>query len=247
MGDRLMCAASRTKAWVTRTEPFNRLTARRLRAGGFDPVVEPALRVNPLPANGPMPVPDALVFTSLQGVRHHRFFPSLAHLPVFAVGGHTARFARLCGYRNVASAWGDVHDLRALIRAKLPAGAVVIHLSATQPAGDLVGMLTADGYRASRRCVYETVEVGPADLESLVAQLPEVGAILVHSARAGRHIAAWLERRSPHWSGRVCCISAAVADPFRGFENVGITIAARPNEAALLDLLLSDGGRGAAS
>lgn len=236
-----MRAASRIRAWVTRTAPFNRLTARRLRAGGFDPLVEPALRVNPLPANGPMPVPDALVFTSLQGVRHHRFFPSLAHLPVFAVGGHTARFARLQGYRHVASAWGDVHDLRALIRAEVPLGAVVLHLSAARPAGDLVGMLAEDGYRARRRCVYETVEA--ADLEGVAGQLSEVEAILIHSARAGRHVATWLARRSPHWSGRVCCISAAAAEPFRGFANAGIAIAARPNEAALLDLLLSDGGR----
>ena len=224
------------KAWITRTAPFNRLTARYLRQAGLDPLVEPALRVKPLPLRGPIAAPDALVFTSLQGVRLHRFFPSLAELPVFAVGTHTARLARMRGYRWVASAAGDVHDLRQLIRARLDPGAAILHLSAARPAGDLVAMLSDDGYQARRQVIYQTVEASEDDLEDVASNLKNVGAILIHSPRAGSRVAAWLKLRPVGWSGLVCCISDAAAAPFQDLANVTVAVAARPNERGMMDL-----------
>lgn len=228
-----------TLVWVTRTAPHNRLTARRLRSAGFEPLIEPALRVIPLPDVGPLAVPDALVFSSLQGVRLHRFFPSLARLPVFTVGDRSARFARLRGYRRVASASGDVHDLRRLVRDTLPAGSSILHLSAVQPAGDLVAMLAQDGFLARRLCVYETVEASPIELEWIAGKLHQIGAILVHSPRAGRQVAEWLVQQMPDWTGLAVCISATAAKPFDGLVGARTIVAATPDEAALLDSLLS--------
>lgn len=231
---------NRTRAelvWVTRTAPHNLLTARHLRSAGLDPLIEPALRIVALPSPGPIEVPDALVFTSLQGVRLHRFFPSLASLAVFTVGDHSARFARLRGYTNVTSAAGDVHDLRRLVAAALPAGSKVLHVSAARPAGDLVGMLREDGFMARRLCVYEAVEASPLDLEWIAGKLPAIGTILVHSPRAGRHVASWLAQQMTGWTGVVACISAAAARPFADLRSARTIIAAEPNEAALLDVL----------
>lgn len=225
------------RVWVTRTAPHNRLTAQRLRAAGFDPLIEPALHIKATPSAVPLAVPDALVFTSLQGVRLHRFFPSLASLPVFAVGDHTARFAKLSGYRNVASSAGDVHDLRALIRDTMPPGSDILHMSAAQPAGDLQEMLREDGFTGRRLCVYEAVEASLVDLEWVAGELGEIGAILVHSPRSGRHIADWLSGQTSVWKGMVACISAAAALPFRETPGAETIIAARPNEDALFEAL----------
>lgn len=223
--------------WVTRTAPHNLLTARRLRTSGFSPLVQPVLLVRPTSPAEPIAVPDALVFTSLQGVRLHRFFPSLASLPVFAVGDHSARFAKLRGYRKVASAGGDVHDLRKLIRNTLPRGARILHFSAAQPAGNLLEMLREDGLMARRICVYETVEATSLDLEQVAGKLPQIGSILIHSPRSGLHIAHWLYQQMPAWDGMAVCISSAAALPFRELASVQTLIAARPNEAALLATL----------
>ncbi|MBV1692136.1 uroporphyrinogen-III synthase [Novosphingobium sp. G106] len=221
-----MLFAPDNQIWVTRTAPFNQLTARHLKNAGLNPLLAPALQVVPLRANGPMIVPDALVFTSLQGVRHHPFLPSLAHLPVFAVGGHTARMARLRGYKKVTSAWGDVHDLRKLICAEMPFGATIMHLSAAQPAGDLVGMLSDDGYQARRRSVYKTMETNFSDLEGVAANLSLIGTILIHSPRAGWHVAQWLEERRMNWSGIIYCISPAASEPFKnkGIARVSVGV-----------------------
>ena len=224
--------------WVTRTAPHNRLTARRLRSAGFEPLIEPALRVIPLLQVGPIAVPDALVFTSLQGIRLHRFFPSLACLPVFAVGDHSARLAKLRGYRRVASAAGDIHDLRRLIAERLSPGSSVLHLSAAQPAGDLIAMLREDGFLARRHRVYETTEASPIDLEWIAGKLPEINAILIHSPRAGRHVAKWLFQQMPNWDGKIVCISPAAAQPFEILMQARAVAAVRPNEADLLKLLL---------
>ena len=225
--------------WVTRTAPYNRLTARRLRSAGFDPLIEPALRVVPLPSAKPIAVPDALVFTSLQGVRLHRYFPSLADIPVFAVGDHSARLAQRRGYRRVTSASGDVHDLCHLIRESMPLGANILHMSAARPAGDLPALLSKDGFVVRRQCVYETVEAGALALEWIAGVLADIDTILVHSPRAGRHVAAWLDQQRPHWSGLICCISAAAAAPFHELANARVAIATQPDETMLLNTLLS--------
>lgn len=222
------------RIWVTRTAPFNRLTVQHLKSAGIDSLIEPVLRVLPLQTPTAIAVPDALVFTSLNGVRLHRFRPSLSRLPVFAVGDHSARFARLRGYRRVTSASGDVHDLRRLICSRIAKGADILHLSAVHPAGDLAALLRSDGYRARRICVYDIAEASLAALDRVASALPDVGTILVHSPRAGRHVAAWLRRNALDWSGHVCCISEVAAGAFQNLANVRTVVAERPDEAALM-------------
>ncbi|WP_082545407.1 uroporphyrinogen-III synthase [Sphingomonas sp. Root50] len=224
------------RIWVTRTGPHNRLTARRLQAAGWEPIVQPVMTVSPIVNCAPMAVPDALVFTSLQGVRLHPFFPSLAKLPVFAVGDRTARFARIRGYSNVLSASGDVHDLRALINHHMPARSEILHISALQPAGDLLGMLRRDGFLARRRCVYQTIDAPVIDLEWAVGALPDISHILIHSPRAGLRVATILRKEYHMWHGTIACISPAAARPFSKLP-VTTTIANAPTEAALLRTL----------
>lgn len=233
-----------SRVWITRTAPFNLLTARHLERFGIDALIEPVLDVRPLPVGRPFAAPDALVFTSLHGVRLHRFFPSLSSLPVFAVGGHTARFARLRGYRNVHSAGGDVEDLRGLIMERLEPGSSLVHFSAAQPAGDLVGDLRKQGYSARRQTVYEAVDTGDADLARIAGELPGIAAILVHSPRAGSQVASLLRRLAVTWRGTICSISPAAA---KAFEHERVVVAARPTERAMIELcktVLTGGGDG---
>jgi len=224
--------------WVTRTDPFNRLTARHLRAAGYAPLTEPVLRIVPVARPIPFAVPDALVFTSLNGIRLHRFAPGLAGLPVFAVGDRSARFAGTRGYRFVHSAGGAVDDLRRTVRETMWAGADILHIGAAEPAGALAEALCEDGFRARRLCVYDVIEAEPRDLEWIAGQLDEIGTILVHSPRAGRHIAGWLMEQAADWRGEIVCISPAAAAPFAPFVKAKIRVAPRPDEMSLLAPLL---------
>ena len=223
--------------WVTRTDPFNRLTAKRLAGAGYEPLSAPALRVVATPPRHLTAVPDALVFTSLNGVRMHRFSPALANLPVFAVGDHSARFARARGYSRVTSAAGNIADLCRAIRLGLSAPADILHVGAVSPAGDLAAML-GSSYRVIRLPVYDIEESDPRDLEWIAGRLEAIGHIIVHSPRAGFHVARWLDAAMPDWTGVAHCISPAAAEPFRAIPGISARISSRPDERSLLSALV---------
>lgn len=225
------------RVWVTRTAPFNQLTAKRLAAIGYETLLMPALRVVPVAMHVPVAVPDALIFTSLNGIRLHRFLPALADRQVFAVGDHSARFARAIGYRRVMSASGNVSDLAKLIVAQCVPGSTVLHIGAVQPAGDLEVLLAAGGVRLRRHPVYDVVESNLAGMRRVVASPAGLAAALIHSPRAGAHVAAWLDRRQPAWRGAVVCISEAAASSFRNGRGLDIKVAKRPDEASMLACL----------
>lgn len=225
--------------WVTRTDPFNRLTAKRLAGAGYEPLIAPALRIVATPARPFTAVPDALIFTSLNGVRLHRFSPALAELPVFAVGDHSARFARARGYRRVISAAGNVVDLCRVIRLGLSAPAEVLHVGAASPAGDLAAMLGST-YRVRRVSVYDVEESEPRDLEWIAGRLETIKHILVHSPRAGFRVARWLDATMPGWTGVAHCISPAAAEPFRSLPGISVRISDRPDEKSLLSALIEN-------
>ena len=229
--------------WVTRTDPFNRLTAKRLAGAGYEPLSAPALRVVALPARPLTAVPDALVFTSLNGVRMHRFSPALADLPVFAVGDHSARFARARGYSRVTSAAGNITDLCRVIRLGLSAPADILHVGAVSPAGDMAAML-GSSYRVRRLPVYDIEESDPRDLEWIAGRLEAIGHIIVHSPRAGSHVARWLDAAMPDWTGVAHCISPAAAEPFRALPGISAQISNRPDERSLLSALFENRGPG---
>src|SRR3546814_5297722 len=105
------------------------------------------------------------------------------------------------------SASGDVDDLRRTVRDMMRAGADILHIGAVHPAGALAETLCEDGFRAKRLCVYDVVEADPRDLEWIAGQLGEIGTILVHSPRAGHHIAGWLMQQAADWRGEDLCIS----------------------------------------
>lgn len=230
------------RVWVTRTDPFNRLTVKRLAAAGYDAIGAPVLDVVPLAVPPVVEVPDALILTSLNAVRLHRFVPALADLPVFAVGDRSARFARARGYRCVASARGDVRALCRLIKSELYEGAAILHPSAVDTAGDIDALL-GHRYRVRKLPVYDVREFDPRDLEWICSALEEIDHILIHSPRAGRFTASLIDGAAPRWTGSIHCISEAAAAPFRSNPDLRVVIAARPEEQSLLASL----GRGGAS
>jgi uroporphyrinogen-III synthase len=108
---------------VTRPQPDNEATAVHLRARGFDVLLAPMLRFEPIA------LPDeagadyaAVIVTSANALRAVDAQPAgrrLRDLPLFAVGDRTASAAREAGFGTVISAAGDGADLRNLVLAKL--------------------------------------------------------------------------------------------------------------------------------
>jgi uroporphyrinogen-III synthase len=223
------------RIWVTRASPGAEETAGRLRALGFEPLIAPLLRVRAID-QGPIDLSGigALAFTSANGVAAFAELSTERSLAVFAVGAATARAARERGFATVVSTDGDVAALAQRILAHGPRVGAVLHPAAAEPAGDLVGDLTARGVLARALAVYETLtQTLDAGTGALI---PTLDAVLLHSPRAARALSDYL---TGHPAPRLTavCLSPAVAAPLATVELAGVAVAAGPNEAALLERL----------
>ena len=215
------------RVWVTRARPGADSTAERLATLGFTPVLAPLLAIRPLDARPDLTGVQALAFTSRNAVQVFAELLGDRAPPVFAVGDATAASAREAGFHDVRSAGGDLHALAALIRAE-GAGLSILHPCAAEPAGDLAA-LVGDTARVTPLAVYEAVETD--------ATAPEVwDAVLIHSPRAARALAARLSAQDAR--GRIAVVissAAATRLSVRGLAE--IRIAAAPTEDALLAAL----------
>jgi uroporphyrinogen-III synthase len=221
--------------WITRALPGAHATANRVASLGFEPILAPLIEVQPTGA-GPIDLAGvgALAFTSANGVWAFASRSDVRDLPVFTVGAATARSARSAGFADVRSAEGDVTALAAMIKAAPRPNRLVLHAGAAEPAGDLVGALTAAGIAARRLDVYESVDVDPPP--DARARLAGADIVLVHSPRAAAALARVIMEISD-FHPDVLCLSAAIAAPLEGLELGGLAIAAAPTEDALMALL----------
>ena len=220
--------------WITRTLPGAAATAARVEALGHAPLVAPLLDVVPLAP----PALDfagvvALAFTSANGVRALAGLSTRRDFPVFVVGSATAASARAAGFADIRSAQGGVADLARLLTATRPTGAI-LHPGALEPAGDLVGDLTAAGLSARALAVYDTVPL--AVPTEVLDRLASIHAVLVHSPKAARRLAETLTA-NPAPDLDILCLSPQVRNALAAETDRRVLTAARPSEDALLSLL----------
>ena len=228
---------------ITRPQADGELTASGLRARGHQVLVAPLLKVEPVAADlaGGW---AAVVITSANApgaIAAHSARAALSKLPAFAVGRRSADAARAAGFTDVSSAGGDVRDLvRLLAERHAGAGGPLLYLAGEDRAADLIGELAAHGIAAEMRVVYRAV-TAPFPRQ-LVAALKagEIDAVLHFSKRSadnyltGARAAGLLAQAL---APRHLCLSAQVAEPLARAGARRIAIAARPDEAALIDLV----------
>jgi uroporphyrinogen-III synthase len=229
---------SRERILITRANPGAMRTARLLANKGLMPIVEPLFVLEPI-AEADLPDNfDALAFTSANGVRMAAGLTQQRDLPVFCVGTSTAEIAKASGFSEVYSADGDVAALERLILKELPAGAIVVHAANEEAIGDLASHLKAGGLEAVHVPLYRGAAVeapGPILTQHLSGD-SWLDAALIHSPRAARILASFLEETPGHAPLPIAAISAAAAAPLRDHVAM-IEISAKPDEPALLAAL----------
>ncbi len=226
---------------VTRPEPDGKRTATALRARGHEVLVAPLMKVQGVAADlsGSW---AAVIVTSANApnaISDSSARNALLKLPLFAVGLRSAEAAQQAGFSDVTSAGGDIRDLvRTLAAQCADAKAPLLYLAGKDRAADLVGELSARGIAAEMRVVYRAVTAPfpSALIEALKAG--EVDAVLHFSRRSAENYVAGAKQAGiagPAMAVRHLCLSAQVAEPLAGASHV--TIAPRPDEAALIELL----------
>jgi uroporphyrinogen-III synthase len=235
---------------VTRPSPDDEMTAKALRARGFEVLRAPMLRFEPVPFQDDADATyGAVIVTSanaLRSIAPHLAGSPLLKLPLFAVGENTAAAARDAGFGQVIASKGDAGALRDLVLSgaksrQLKKTNPLLYLAGADLARDLAGELGEKGFSVVTRTTYRMVPAPnlPREIcDAFVAH--QVEAVLHYSRRSAR---AFLEAAR---AGGVeisalalpqCCLSAAVAAVLRDAGASQVTAAASPDENALFEVL----------
>jgi uroporphyrinogen-III synthase len=232
---------------VTRPHPDNEATAAALRARGFEALLAPMLRFEPMPPSDHLAGDyGAVIVTSanaLRAVETALAQSRLLKLPLFAVGDHTAATARSLGFAEVISAEGDADALRdRVLRAKqLKGRSALLYLAGADLSRDLATDFAAQGRDVVTVVTYRMVALSHlprAALDAFAAN--RIEAVLHYSQRSAR---AFLEAARSDGveisalSVLQCCLSANVAHPLREAGATQVQVAAEPGENALFAAL----------
>lgn len=226
---------------ITRAQADGERTAAALRARGHEVLIAPLMQVEPVSADlagtwGAVIITSGNAAKAIAGNVAH---DALVKVPLFAVGHRSAEAARQVGFTNVTSAGGDVHDLiRLVIARRADEKAPLLYLAGEDRAADLIGELTARGMAAEIRIIYRAVSAPfpPSLIEALSAGT--VDAVMHFSRRSADNYVSGAAKAGVAglaMAVRHLCLSGQAAEPLAGAS--GIVIAARPDEAALIELL----------
>jgi uroporphyrinogen-III synthase len=226
---------------VTRPIDDANETAALLRARGHDPVIAPLLEVRyhdgqPLHVDGV----QAILATSANGVRAFARRTSLRALPVFAIGSQTAQAARDAGFTDVRNADGNDGTLAQTVRATAkPPNGPLLHAAGAEAEGRLAAALTAAGFTVRTEVLYDVPAVPELPAAARDAY-PTLDAVLIFSARSAQAFVdcvACAGLAPATTSILAVAISATAAKPLAALAFREVRIAARPNQASVLEAL----------
>ena len=235
---------------VTRPHPDDETTASALRARGFEVLLAPMLRFEPVAFHDDEDARyGAVIVTSanaLRGIEPYLKASRLLKLPLFSVGEHTASAARGVGFENVIPANGDAGALRDLMLAsvktkELKKASTLLYLAGADLARDLAGELGERGFTVVTHTTYRMSPVSslPHDVSDAFAA-NRIEAVLHFSRRSARSFLDAARAAGVEISALAipqCCISAAVATVVRDAGATQVMVASSPDENALLEAL----------
>lgn len=215
---------------VLRPQPGATATAQALRAAGHDPLVTPLFAIEPVawtPADAE--AYDALLVGSANVFRQGG--PALAdlkNLPVYAVGGKTARMASDLGFKVRGQGSGG-------LAAVLPMLVDDGHLHVLRLAGEDHVDLPATRLAIDTRIVYRSRALPMPD--ALRDALTQPAIALLHSARAAQHFAALIDSAGIDRSHISLALFAPALVDAAGTGWARIRVAATADDRALLDVV----------
>jgi uroporphyrinogen-III synthase len=227
---------------ITRAAAEGVRTAAALQQQGHTILLAPLLRIETLASDfGPGPW-DAVIMTSANAARALRGHPrrdELLPLKLFAVGRTTAQAAQACGFRDVVSADGDVSDLLNLLAESPLRTGRLLYLAGADRSVDLSAALESAGTHADTVVIYRAIADTrlPDEVESAFAAR-QIDGVLHFSPRTAAAFVTAAAAVGPTALGLPqFCLSAAVAKPLQAAGAHDLRVAARPDEAALLELI----------
>jgi uroporphyrinogen-III synthase len=229
---------------VTRPEPEASVQAEELRNLGHEPVIQPLLQFQRLDFDpAPLRECSALVLTSANGLRalSESCLRAISGIPLFCVGSETARRARSAGFHSIAATADTAEELSARIVVLISAGTKLVHVTGEHHAFDLEGTLTKEGLSICTLRVY-SMAARPAFEPHVVEgmTLGTLGGAILMSPRTAEifvSLCRWHDLSVKAKSLRYFCLAESVAERLEPIGPTDVSIAAKPNRAALLALI----------
>lgn len=230
--------------WIPRPIEDAAEVSDEIRALGLTPLVEPVMTIRYRDIIPDLDGISALVFTSGNGVRAFvRAMPD-RHVPVYAVGPQCSDVARKAGFSTIVTAGGDVEKLAATITEhRSPDDGVLLHIAATERAGDLSGSLEKQGFTVRRSVLYsaDTADALPETVSKHLAS-NDISAVLLFSPRTAETVGALVEKAGLSEavnSVHAICLSQAVADKLTSGNWASIAAADARSRRSMLDATLT--------
>ncbi len=228
---------SRGLVLVTRPWPEAESFSWRIEERGFQTLVEPMLRIVPLPF--PLPDPDeyaGLIFTSVNGVRALPLGLFAPDIPVYCTGPRTARESQDRGFSNVYSAKGDSAALGRLLDEH-SAGGRLLHLRGL----DMAGSLKAASRNIDELIAYKAEAVSVFSPECRAALDENLFTAASFFSRRTAESFLRIVKKENLFSAlpqiKALCISDSVLECVRSYAWSGAYAAATPDATGVLDLL----------
>lgn len=227
---------------ITRAASEGARTAAALQQRGHTTLLAPLLRIETLaPDFGPGPW-DGVIMTSANAARavgDHPRHGELLPLKLFAVGRTTAQAAQTCGFRDVVSADGDVSDLVALLMRSPFRTGRFLYLAGVDRSVDLSAALRPAGTHVDTIVIYRAIADThlPDEVESEFAARRIDGVLHFSPRTAAAFVTAAAAVGPTALAVPQFCLSAAVAKPLQAAGARDLRVAARPDEAALVELI----------
>lgn len=224
---------------LTRPRPESEKLAAEVAARGFQPVIEPMLRIAPLEISLPdMKSFAAIVFTSGNAVDIFAQRITERSLPVYAVGDATAIKAEEAGFPDVRSAGGGIEDLnRMLAQTEFAPCAKILHISGY----DIAGEVESRGAVVERIPVYRSEK--PENFSAMCRGMLEeerIAAVLFFSPRTAEAFAGLIERHGLRQSlvpVKALCISDSVVKSLSDLPFREKCTASHPDREGMMVLL----------
>ena len=215
---------------VLRPQPGAMATAQGLRNAGHDPLISPLFVIEPVAWTPADPQAyDALLVGSANVFRHGG--PALADLkglPVYAVGGKTARMATDLGFKVRGQGTGG---LAAMLPMLIEDG----HLHVLRLAGEDRVDLPATRLAIDTRIVYRSRALPMPD--ALREALAGPAIVLLHSARAAQHFGTLVDQAGIDRSQISLALFAPALLDAAGQGWARVRVAAATDDRALLDVV----------
>ena len=225
---------------ITRPQEDAARFAELLRARGHEPVCASLLAVRFF--DGPeldFENVSAVLATSANGIRAFAQRTNRRDLKILAVGPQTADAARKAGFDSIHCADGDASTLaQAVLGWVKPDEGVLLHAASADNEGQLKALLVEEGYAVDVLVLYEIIAVHKlptAAREALVHKT--LDAAVVFSPRSAVALRdciehAHLQEACSHVAA--VCISKATANALQPLTFRTLSIAAKPNQDAML-------------